>query len=325
MPRRLPICETKMPIFTIATRCFEEVARSGSIRRASERLNLSASAVNRQILKLEEQFGLALFERLPRGMRLTAAGEMLIVSLRRQHRELDGVFSQIDELKGLRRGHVVIACLQYLAQVHLSRFVREFRREFPGITFTILVGSAREVETYVLDNTADLGICYEPQRGLGLVRTLAVKSRLGVATSLDHPLATARTVKLRDCVAHPIVLPTRGMESRSFAEQLNLSRYPDLLVATETNSFPTFMEMIKNGTGIGFITDIDAVHAVSSGQMKYLSIAEPDVPAPLVCTVIKQHRAMPFAASLVLERLGADLLDITSQTQKLFAAAQVDR
>lgn len=310
-----------MPIFTTATLCFEEVARSGSIRRAAERLNLSASAVNRQILRLEESFGLALFERRPRGMRLTAAGEILAASLKRQHRELHGVFAQIDALKGLQRGHVVIACLQYLAQVHLSRFIGEFRREHPGITFTILAGSSREVETHVLDETADLGLCYEPRGGLALSKACAVRSRLGVATSRDHPLAAAGTVRLQDCLGYPIVLPVQGMDSRTFAEQLNLSRFADFLVATESNSFPAFIELIKNGTGIGFLTNIDAVLEVTGGRMRFMTLAEPGVPTPLVCTVIKQRRTLPFATALVLERLGAELHRLADDAQKLLSPA----
>ncbi len=57
-----------------ALRYLEEVARAGSIRQAAERLNVAASAINRQILKTVDEFGVQLFERLPRGLRLTPAG-----------------------------------------------------------------------------------------------------------------------------------------------------------------------------------------------------------------------------------------------------------
>src|SRR5690348_17586115 len=59
-------------------RYFDQVARLGSIRRAAEALNVASSAVNRQILKLEEETGVVLFERLRTGVRLTAAGEVLL-------------------------------------------------------------------------------------------------------------------------------------------------------------------------------------------------------------------------------------------------------
>jgi DNA-binding transcriptional LysR family regulator len=67
-----------MPVFSPFIRYFDEVARQGSIRKAADRLNVAPSAVNRQILKLEDELGAPLFERLPRGLRLTAAGEILI-------------------------------------------------------------------------------------------------------------------------------------------------------------------------------------------------------------------------------------------------------
>jgi hypothetical protein len=64
-----------MPLLSQAARLVDEVARNGSIRRAAARVNASPSAVNRQILNLEAELGVALFERLPNGMRLTAAGD----------------------------------------------------------------------------------------------------------------------------------------------------------------------------------------------------------------------------------------------------------
>ena len=57
---------------------FVEVARCGSVRKASENLYVAASAVNRQILKLEDELGGELFDRMPNGMRLNAAGERLL-------------------------------------------------------------------------------------------------------------------------------------------------------------------------------------------------------------------------------------------------------
>jgi DNA-binding transcriptional LysR family regulator len=59
-----------------------EIARCGSIRKAAARLNVASSAINRQILALEEEMGAPLFERLPRGLRLTAAGELCIEHIR---------------------------------------------------------------------------------------------------------------------------------------------------------------------------------------------------------------------------------------------------
>src|ERR1700741_3142307 len=100
-------------------RYVDEVARAGSIRKAAEQLHVTASAVNRRVMELEEELGAPLFERRPRGVRLTAAGELFVRYAREQATDLERVKSQIEDLKGLRRGTVRIACSQPLAHEFL--------------------------------------------------------------------------------------------------------------------------------------------------------------------------------------------------------------
>src|ERR1700750_3359135 len=109
-------------------RYVDEVARTGSIRKAADQLNVTASAVNRRIMDLEDELGAPLFERLPRGVRLTAAGEVFVHYLRKQNGEVGRMKSQIEDLKGLRRGTVRIACSQALALDFLPRAISEFRK-----------------------------------------------------------------------------------------------------------------------------------------------------------------------------------------------------
>ena len=73
-------------MFSRFTLYFDAVVRAGSIRRASERLHISPSAIDRHILLMEENLGVQLFERLPQGLRLTAAGEVLVTHVQRWRR-----------------------------------------------------------------------------------------------------------------------------------------------------------------------------------------------------------------------------------------------
>ena len=83
-------------------RYIDEVARAGSIRKAAEQLHVTASAVNRRIMDIEEELGAPLFERRARGVRLTAAGELFLRYIREQAGDVARVQSQIEDLKGLR-------------------------------------------------------------------------------------------------------------------------------------------------------------------------------------------------------------------------------
>ncbi len=105
----------------------DEVARAGSIRKAAEHLNLTASALNRRVMDIEEELGTLLFERRPRGVRLTSAGELFLGLARRHLSDTERMRSQIEELKGLRRGVVRIAGSQALAHSFLPASLDQFR------------------------------------------------------------------------------------------------------------------------------------------------------------------------------------------------------
>ena len=93
-------------------RYLEEVVRRGSIRKAAEALNVASSAVNRQILKLEATLGAPLFERRTGGVRLTPAGEILARHARETLYGFARARASIDDLKGLKTGHVKIVALE---------------------------------------------------------------------------------------------------------------------------------------------------------------------------------------------------------------------
>ena len=91
-------------------RLIQDVARAGSIRKAAEDQNITSSALNRRIQAFEAEFGAQIFERLPRGVRLNPAGELLMQHIRSQISDLERIRGQVADLSGARRGHVSIAC-----------------------------------------------------------------------------------------------------------------------------------------------------------------------------------------------------------------------
>ncbi|EQD34685.1 transcriptional regulator, LysR family, partial [mine drainage metagenome] len=115
-----------------AAHYFDEVGRRGSIRKAAERLHIAPSAVDRQILQLEARIGAPLFERLPKGLRMTAAGELLLETIRRWKREYEVLQAQIRDLQGLCSGEVSIALVEGATEF-MTDTLRQFRTRYPGI------------------------------------------------------------------------------------------------------------------------------------------------------------------------------------------------
>lgn len=187
-------------------RYFLEVARCGSIRLASERLFVAASAVSRQISGLESALEVSLFERRPRGMVLSAAGEMLAAHARRSALEADRVVADILALQGLQRGKVSLACTEGFAIDFLPSVIVDFQAKYPGIAFNLGVVGPAEVSDMVRNGDADLGFTFnrvaepeikvlhrQPAPVLAIVRP-------------DHPLAARQYVTLAQLVQHPLAL-----------------------------------------------------------------------------------------------------------------------
>ena len=95
-------------------RYVDAIARTGSIRKASEQLSITPSALNRRILALEEELDIEIFERHSKGMRLNNAGELLIELFRNQLADVAHLQSQLAELSDMRVGNVSIVCSQAL-------------------------------------------------------------------------------------------------------------------------------------------------------------------------------------------------------------------
>jgi DNA-binding transcriptional LysR family regulator len=119
----------------------DEVARVGSIRQAATRLHVAPSAVMRRVQDLESELGTAIFERLPRGMRLTAAGELFVRYIRLRSADLERVRSEIEELRGLRRGSLLLIASQALATSFLPGVIAAFHKSHALVEFRIRIGN----------------------------------------------------------------------------------------------------------------------------------------------------------------------------------------
>ncbi len=185
----------------------DTVARVGSIRKAAESLAITSTALNRRILALEEDLGVAVFERLPGGVRLSAAGEVLIQHVRSQLADMERVKSQIADLRGERRGHVTIAASQALMPFFLPEQITLYRKAHPAVTFSVLRRDRSAAEQAITEMSADLALVFEPERLLDLQVLHQVRQPVHVLMRPGHPLGTQSVVRLRDCLRYPLALP----------------------------------------------------------------------------------------------------------------------
>lgn len=234
----------------------DEVARSGSIRKAAERLNVTASAVNRRIMDLEAEIGAPLFERKPRGVRLTAAGELFVNYIREQDANVDRLRSQIEDLKGLRRGTVRIACSQAVAHDFLPQEIVSFRRTHPFVNFDVQVLDHERAINALANYEVDLIFAFRPPFLATFQPITRLPQRLVALMATDHPLASKRAIRLRDCAEYPVALPATSLGGRQLLDQTVARSRLQLKIVAESNSFEFLRGMVIRGEAISFQIEI---------------------------------------------------------------------
>ena len=288
-----------------AMRYFLEVVRSGSVSEAALRLNVSASAVSRQIAALEEVLQMPLFERRPRGMVASAAGELLAVHARRHAMEAERVVADIQALQGLRRGHVRVAASAGFAFEFLPHAIAAFRTEHPGMQFQLTAASPAEVTHAVKNGDADLGLTYSR----AAVRDIDVLHRQSSPVIAimppDHPLARFASVTLAQMHPYPMALLDEGNTARQLFDIASGQRGLVFEPVLESGQFDALVRFVLHGGGLTLGGEVTVREYVRRGQLHAATIRERGMNARSIELQALSGRALPRGVRAFAEHLRA--------------------
>ena len=284
-------------------RYFLEVARSGSIRKAAQRLFVAASAVNRQILQLEGELGVELFDRLPIGMRLNAAGEVVLRHVRTTLHDFELLRSELDAQKGERTGHVAVVAMDSLFVDVLPTAVDEFSAEFPAVTFTLLAMSPSEVPAKVAGGEADIGVCFVTRAPAGTELVASAAFPIGVVMATSHPLASQPQIRYDDCRGYPFLLshgrwPIYDTLAPAFADF-----WDSIEPRISSNASPLLKRGVVAGRGIAFFSRLGFLHEIASGEAVWRPLDDPAINKLRVGVLVGRKRALPFVVRAFQDRL----------------------
>jgi DNA-binding transcriptional LysR family regulator len=284
----------------------EAVVRAGSIRKASEDMNITASALNRRIQGFEQEFGSAIFERLPRGMRLNPAGELLMQHILSQRTDLARVLSQVADLTGERRGHVSIACSQALLPYFLPQQIAAYRAEHPGVTFTVNVRDREQAESDLAAFRCDLALVFEPVHMVEFEVMHALPQVVHAVFRSDNTLARKSELRLRDCMSQKLVLPSSQYGVRHLLELAAARKGYLLTPVVETESFELIRHFVSHENAVGFQIPVGLNPHERSG-IAHRPLSDKDLPAGRLILGQRKGRALPVASGKFSQQIIAAL------------------
>ncbi len=294
-------------------RYLDEVTRCGSIRKAAERLHVASSAINRQILAYERDIDMPLFERMPRGLRLTSAGEVLIEHVRATLKAYERVEQRLEAMRGHQRGSVTLATTLGLAAGPLRDIVSTFLLQSPGVHVTVRALVAEAIPAAVIAGEADLALSYNLAIPPGLRSRLSLDVPIVAVVAPDHPLADRGAASLAELASYPLVLPAIGMTVRDLLdeafERVSLVSRP----VFETNSVEMIKLLVADTPRVTVLNPMDVAVEQQRGTLRAVPLRSPHLRPQTLQIISRSRIALDAAGSLFLEQLRSVLVELVRE------------
>lgn len=270
-------------------RTFREVAETLSFTRASQKLNLTQSAVSHQIKALEVELGEPLFIRAKRGVKLSDAGKLALEYAERIIEEADAMRERLRGNEHEPRGRVQAAAATQAFVLLFANLFESFMRENEGIELSFrTTTSTEQTVTDILDGAADVGFASMPIYSPALQVSELFEDELVLVVGRRHRLAGAREAAVADLKRERFILFEQGASIRrstdAFFKRVGLN--PDL--ALESNDTYFIKLMVEHGLGVSL--------------MPSWAIREETSARKLACLRISGHRLTRSVAMLALGR-----------------------
>ena len=280
-------------------RYFCAVAETGSFSRAAEQSHVSQPSLSQQIMKLEDELGARLFDRLGRSVRLTELGKTFLPRARAVLRELEAARGDVVEGKDFIGGSINVGVIPTVAPYFLPPRLTAFSRKFSQVRLTIV----EEITPVLLDRlragTIDVAILALPVRGHEFDAFPILTERLFAVLPKKHKLASRPSLTLKDLRAEPFLLLRDGHCFRDTAVAAcdRARLHPQIVF--ESGQFSSLLSMVGAGMGASIVPEM-AIEKQT--QCRYIRIADEQA-VRTIGTVVLRGRSLTRAHSAFLAHL----------------------
>ncbi len=283
-------------------RVLREVAARGSIAAAAQALSFTPSAVSQQIAALERETGVALVERGPRSIRMTAAGRALAAHADDVLARLQTAEADIQAIAGLRRGTLRVASFPTAYATIMPGAIREYRSRHPAVELTLTEADPATSFAALKAGDLDLALVYEydfvplpRDEGIELVHLLDDPVRAIIPRA--HPAARKPAVRLRDLAGDAWITSTERSSCHAFVRRACNAAGFEPRVTMESDDHGVWQGVVAAGVGVALASDLSlpSVHPAI--------VVRPVAPKPLGRRIYAAHRVGAARSPGVAEML----------------------
>ncbi|MGG1661695.1 LysR family transcriptional regulator [Brevibacillus sp. NRS-1366] len=286
---------------------FREVAKWHSFTRAAEILGYAQSSVTTQIQNLETEFGVTLFERWGRKIRLTQAGEVLLAYSEQLLAILEETKANLSEQAHLA-GTLSIGTVESLAAFYLPPYLQKFRQEQPRMRISLHPGICHDLRQGVKDGRYDFAFVLDWLQDHPELTTINLgEQKLVVICAPTHPLAKKDKIEAYDFSGENWIFTESGCSYRSIMEAVLRDAGATIVSSFEFGSLEAIKQCVAYDLGIALVPYIAVAEEAKKGTLAILPFSHPDV---RVYRQLVYHKKkwMPQALLRFLEILTTDVV-----------------
>ena len=255
-------------------RAFVNVAENRSFTKAAKIMYMTQPAISAQIKALENRLEVRLLERNDKNIVLTEAGNIFYAEAQKILSLYDGFLGAINELKGVRRGSLLISASTIPGEYVLPRLIGGFKRVYPGIEISLKISDTGKVAQQLIDRSIDLGVIGAPVKH----EVISLKEFLKDELVIIGPRQTGsrqRGLSIDELTKSNLVLRERDSGTRMmFFEKLEANGVDtnSLQVVMELGSTRAIISAVESGLGLSVVSRLAALDSLALGKIREIRV-----------------------------------------------------
>jgi DNA-binding transcriptional LysR family regulator len=260
---------------------FQAVAEAGSFSRGAEQLCISQPAVSQQVAEFERAMKTRLFDRLPKGARLTQSGVLLLGYARRLSVLESEAEQALAELHGLERGQLTVGASLTIGAYVLPLVFGRFRRQYPGIELALEIANTEAIQTMVLSGAVDLGLTEGLVESSELEANVFQSDELVAIAPVGHFLLGELPVTAARLCREPLIMREPGSGTRAVVERAFHERGLTLSPVMSLGSIEAIKRAVAAGVGLAIVSRLTLDLELETGHLALVPISDLTIRRPL--------------------------------------------
>jgi LysR family transcriptional regulator, hydrogen peroxide-inducible genes activator len=260
------------------------VADTGNFSRAAERCQIAQPSLSQQVLKLEEDLGVKLFDRLGRRIRLTEAGRAFIPRARAILEQMEAARSSAAEKNADLRGGVAVGVIPTVAPYLMPSYASSFAKRYPDAKLRIVEETTSVLVGGLRDLSIDAAILALPLRHKDLELFPIRTEPLFAVLRRDHPLASAKSLALKDLRGESFVMLRDGHCFRDLSIDTCTRARITPNIAFESGQFSSLLGMVAAGIGVSLIPEMAIDRNIGC---RYVRLGDAQATRTIVAAVLR--------------------------------------